>query len=174
MHIESQHRSSPTVGRHPDRLAHSIMPARQNEEPSEHLSGGFSSILRACPLSMAVSLGTGLALVTVAAFALSKTPDPTALLPWVTPCITGLCSLAGGIVAGRCQKAHPVAASTLSVGLFAILLILVSLVFGGESDGILTWIVRLSVLPVHIGGGLLSRPRAKAPTHRAGKHPSHS
>ena len=98
MHTTPKHPSSPAVGRHPDRPAHSLVQARQNEEPSEQLSGGFSSVFRIGLLSMAAVSGTGLILVTVAALALSKAPDPTALLPFVAPCLTGLCSLIGGII----------------------------------------------------------------------------
>ena len=172
MHTTPKHPSSPTVGRHPDRPAHNRVQVRQNEEPSENLSGGFSSILRSGLLSMTAALVTGLVLITVAALVLAKAPDPTTLLPFVAPCITGLCSLVGGIIAGRLQKEHPMAASAVCGGLLAAVLILVSFVFGSEGGGILPWILRLGVLPVHLIGGFLSRPRSKAPSHKAGKHAS--
>ena len=169
MNTHSHHPSQKTVGRHPDRPAHNRV--RPSEEPSDTKAGGFSSVLRGYPLALGITALTALLLITVAALILHNSPDPTA---WVTPAAAAVLSvsaLVGGIIAGKMNRDRPVSASLICGGLTAALLILLSLVLGGKAD-LLSWCVRIGVLPLHLLGGILTRPKPKAPTHTAGKHPS--
>jgi hypothetical protein len=69
------------------------------------------------------------------------------------------------------NKDGPVAASLVCGGLTAALLILISLVFEGKGD-LLSWGMRIGILPLHLAGGILTRPKPHSPTHTAGKHPA--
>jgi putative membrane protein (TIGR04086 family) len=144
---------------------------RLSEEPSDTQAGGFSSILRGYPIVLGSTALTALLLVTVAALILYNSPDPTALISPVSAASLAVSALIGGIAAGKLNPSCPVAASLVCGGLTAALLILLSLCFGGDGD-LLSWGLRISVLPLHLPGGILTRPKPKAPTHTAGKHPS--
>ena len=169
MNTHSHHPSQGTVGRHPDRPARTRV--RPSEEPSDTQAGGFSSILRSYPLVLGITALTALLLVTVAALALCNSPDPTALISPVSAALLAVSALIGGIAAGNMNKNGPVAASLVCGGLTAVLLILISLIFAGKGD-LLPWGMRLSVLPLHLAGGILTRPKPHSPTHTAGKHPT--
>jgi putative membrane protein (TIGR04086 family) len=145
---------------------------RPSEEPSDTQAGGFSSILRSYPLVLGITALTALLLVTVVALALCNSPDPTALISPVSAALLAVSALIGGIAAGKMNKDCPVAASLVCGGLTAALLILISLIFAGKGD-LLAWGMRLSVLPLHLLGGILTRPKPHSPTHTAGKHPTH-
>jgi putative membrane protein (TIGR04086 family) len=114
---------------------------------------------------------TALLLVTVAALVLRNSPDPTALISPVSAALLAVSALIGGIAAGKMNKDCPVAASLVCGGLTAALLILFSLIFEGKGD-LLAWGMRLSVLSLHLLGGILTRPKPHSPTHTAGKHPT--
>lgn len=169
MNTHSPHPSQHSVGRHPDRPARPRV--RQSEEPSDEAAGGFSSILRGYPPVLGITALSALLLITAAALILFHSPDPTALLSPVSAAVSAASALIGGIMAGKLNKTCPVAASLTCGGLTAALWILVALVFGGEGD-LLSWVMRIGVLPLHLLGGILTRPKPKAPTHTAGKHPS--
>ncbi len=169
MNTHSHHTSHNPVGKHPDRPARPRV--RPTEEPSDRQAGGFSSILRSYPLVLGITALTALLLVTAAALAVYRTTDPTA---WITPAsaaVLAVSALVGGILAGRLNRSSPVSASLVCGGLTAALLILLSLCLGGKGD-LLAWVGRVSVLPLHLLGGILTRPRPQAPTHTAGKHAS--
>ena len=169
MNNSSHHPSQNPVGRHPDRPAPTRV--RQSEEPSDTRAGGFSSILRSYPVVLGITALTALLLTTVAALILHNSPDPTALIPPVSAAVLAVSSLIGGMVSGKLNRAQPVSASLVCGGLTAVLLILISLFFEGKGD-LLSWGMRIGVLPLHLPGGILTRPKPKAPTHTAGKHPS--
>jgi putative membrane protein (TIGR04086 family) len=145
---------------------------RQSEEPSDTQAGGFSSILRSYPVVLGITALTALLLTTVGALILRGSSDPTALISPVSAAVLAVSSLIGGIIAGKMNKESPVAASLVCGGLTAVLLILIALFFGGKGD-LLSWGMRIGILPLHLPGGILTRPKPKAPTHTAGKHPSH-
>lgn len=163
------------VGNHPDRRSH---PTRATgrmghvEEPSDTQAGGFSSILRGYPLTAAAFALSVLLFVTVAAFAVYQSPDPTPLIRPVAFVALGVSSLIGGIAAGRLNQSCSIAASLVCGGLTTALLLLLSLLLSGEGD-LLSWGERVAVLPIHLLGGVIARPKQKKPTHTAGKHPSH-
>ncbi len=169
MNTHSQRTPRTSVGRRPDRPAH--LRPRQNEEPPDAQAGGFSSILRTYPITLGITALSALLLVTAAAFAVYKTPDPTALIPPVSAVVTGITALVGGIMAGKLNPSCPVAASLVCGGITAALLILLPLCFGGDRD-LLSTVTRIGVLPLHLLGGILTRPKPKAPAHTAGKHPT--
>lgn len=167
---QHQHRS---VGRHPDRPSHSParLGARQTEEPSHQAAGGFSSILKAYPAVLGITLGLLLAAVTGAAIALYNTPDPTAGILPAAVAVMALASLGGGIGAGKLNPATPVAAGLLCGLMTAALLFFLSLVWG--EAGLLRFGISAGSLMAHLLGSLLARPRKKSPTHTAVKHPAH-
>lgn len=169
MNNSSHHPSQNPVGRHPDRPAPTRV--RQSEEPSDTQAGGFSSILRSYPIVLGATALTALLLTTVAALILHNSPDPTALIPPVSAALLAVSSLIGGMVSGKLNRVTPVSESLICGGLTAALLILISLFFEGKGD-LLSWGMRIGVLPLHLLGGILTRPKPKAPTHTAGKHPS--
>lgn len=169
MNTHSHHPSQNPVGRHPDRPAPTRV--RPSEEPSDKQAGGFSSILRGYPLVLGITALTALLLVTVAALVLYNSPDPTALISPVSAAVLAASALIGGIAAGKMNPSSPVAASLVCGGLTAALLILISLFFEGKGD-LLAWGMRIGVLPLHLLGGILTRPKPHAPTHTAVRHPS--
>lgn len=164
-----------SVGNHPDRRSH---PTRATgrmghvEEPSDRQAGGFSSILRGYPLTAAAFVLSVLLFVTVAAFAVYRSPDPTALIRPVAFVVLGVSSLIGGIAAGRLNQSRPIAASLVCGGLTTALLLILSLLLSGEGD-LLSWVGRVAVLPIHLLGGVIARPKQKTPAHTAGKHLPH-
>ena len=166
---QHQHRS---VGRHPDRPAHSPTGtrARQTEEPSPS-AGGFSSILKAYPAVLGITLGLLALLVTGAVMALYGTSDPTAGIVPAALAILALSSLVGGIAAGKLNPATPVAAGLLCGLMTAALLFFLSLVWG--EAGLLRFGISAGSLMAHLLGSLLARPRKKSPTHTAVKHSAH-
>ncbi len=169
MNTHSHHPSQNPVGRHPDRPAPTRV--RPSEEPSDTKAGGFSSILQSYPVVLGITALIALLLTTVAALILYNSPDPTSLIFSASAAVLAVSSLMSGIIAGKMNKESPVAASLVCGGLTAVLLILIALFFGGKGD-LLSWGMRIGILPLHLLGGILTRPKPKAPTHTAGKHPS--
>ena len=169
MNTHSHHPSQNPVGRHPDRPAPTRV--RPSEEPSDIKAGGFLSILQSYPVVLGITALAALLLTTVAALILRGSPDPTALISPVSAAVLAVSALISGMVSGKMNKESPVAASLVCGGLTAVLMILISLFFGGKGD-LLAWGMRMIVLPLHLLGGILTRPKPKAPTHTAGKHPS--
>ena len=169
MNHSSHHPSQNPVGRHPDRPAPTRV--RPSEEPSDTKAGGFSSILQSYPVVLGITALIALLLTTVAALILYNSPDPTSLIFPVSAAVLAVSSLIGGMVSGKLNRVTPVSASLVCGGLTAALLILISLFFDGKGD-LLAWGMRMSVLPLHLLGGILSRPKPKAPSHTAGKHSS--
>lgn len=158
-----------SVGKHPDRLASK---ARQTEEPSDEYAGGFSSILRRMPIALGVTALSGLLAVTALCLAAFLSSDPTALLRPCTAAALVVASLCGGITAGKLNPSTPVTAGLLC-GTATALLLTAAALLTGSGGGLLHWGLRLSVIPVHLAGGIMTRPRRKLPTHTAGNHPSH-
>ena len=173
MNTHSHHPSKHPVGRHPDRPARAPRggSARQTEEPSGRVAGGFSSILRRYPLVLGITALTAALLTTIAAFALYKGPDPTALILPVSAAVPALASLCGGITAGKLNPTTPMAAGLLSGGLTAALLLLISLIFG-EGMGLISCGMALGATLFHLLGSAITRPRKVSPVHRSGKHTS--
>ncbi len=169
MNHSSHHPSQNPVGRHPDRPAPTRV--RPSEEPSDIKAGGFSSILQSYPVVLGITALAALLLTTVAALILYNSPDPTSLIFPASAAVLAVSSLIGGMVSGKLNRVTPVSASLVCGGITAALLILVSLFFDGKGD-LLAWGMRMSVFPLHLLGGILTRPKPKAPTHTAGKHPS--
>jgi hypothetical protein len=174
-HRQPQHTS---VGRHPDLPARAAFgartPARPTEEPFDLQANGFSSILRGIAAASAVTVLLGLVFVTAACFAAVHSPDPISLAAPLSAAALALASLLGGITAGRLCPARTAVAALLTGAAVALALSLLSLLplHMGESGRTLPWLIRLGTVPVHLLGGILARPRRKAPTHTAGKHPS--
>lgn len=169
MNTHSHHPSQNPVGRHPDRPAPTRV--RPSEEPSDMRAGGFSSILRSYPIVLGGTALTALLLTTVAALILYNSPDPTSLISPASAAVLAVSALVGGMISGKVNKESSVVASLVCGGLTAALLILISLFFAGKGD-LLAWGMRIGILPLHLLGGILTRPKPKAPTHTAGKHPS--
>ena len=168
------HHSS--VGKHPDRVPHPALTAGRSgraEEPSDRQAGGFSRILRKLLLPLAVTVASGAVFVTVLTIAAYQSPDPTALVTPLSIASLGLASLAGGITAGKCHGEGAIPGSLMSGCTLALILCLVGWIGGGESEGLIPWLIRLATVPVHLVGGLMTRPRKKPAGHTAGKHPSH-
>ena len=164
----SQRNQHKAVGRHPDRPAYT---ARQTEEPSDTVSGGFSSTLRRILIAMGVTVLSGLLAVTALCLAAFSSPDPAALLRPCTAAALMLAALCGGITAGKLNPAAPLSAGLLCGAVTAALLVLTALL-AGQGGGLLHWGLRLAVIPVCLVGSSVTRPRKKAPAHTAGKHPS--
>ena len=173
MKTHSAKSNHPSVGRHPDRSAHTPIRgrARPSEEPSDVQAGGFSSILRRYPATLGITLFTGAILLTVACLAVHNSPDPTAWIPYGASAALLLTALCGGITAGKLNPSSTVWAGGLCGCLSAALLTLAGLILGG--GGFLPWLLRLSVIPLHLLGSAVARPRKRAPSHRAGDHRSH-
>lgn len=164
-----------SVGNHPDHRPHTTrMIGRMGhvEEPSDTKVDGFSSILRRYPLALATFALSVVLFITVAAFAVYQSQDPTAFIRPMSAAVLGISSLIGGIVGGRLNQSRSIAASLVYGGMTTALLLLFSLLFAGEGDA-LCWGMRAAVLPIHLLGGAIARPKPKTPAHTAGKHPSH-
>ncbi len=175
-HHLSSRRSHAPVG-----LPAGRMPAhrrRHDEKPPDAFdpneTGGFSRLLATLPLTFALTAATGAALVTVAAAVAYRSIDPSALSRPLSYGALGICALVGGIIAGRRCGRSFLAGGFLSGSLFAVVLILLSLVIPGETDVSpwLMWGTRPAVVLLHLLGAYLVRPREKAASHTAGKHPS--
>lgn len=172
---QPQHTS---VGRHPDRPARAAFgartPTRPTEEPFDPQANGFSSILRGIAAASAVTILSGLVFVTAACFAAVHSPDPISPAAPLSAAALALASFLGGMTAGRLCPARSAVAALLAGASVALILSLLSLfpLHMGESGRMLPWLIRLGTVPVHLLGGILTRPRRKALTHTAGKHTS--
>lgn len=168
--IPSHHTS---VGRHPDRSAPTLRRRgmESTEEPSHQAEGGFSSILRRYPVVLVLTALIGLVAVTVAALILYNSPDPTAGVLPASVLVLAVASLGGGITVGKMTPTAPGVAGLLCGGLTAVLLLLSSSLWG--SGGFLPWCMSGETVLLHLLGGMIARPRKKAPTHTAGKHHGH-
>ena len=166
VHTHTTSSKHPSVGRHPDRPAHSPARrgARQTEEPSHQAAGGFSSILRRYPLVLGITLSAAVLLTLAAATVLYSCPDPTR---WILPAAAlsaALASLCGGMAAGKAFPASPIAAGSLAGGILSALLLLVSMTLG-EGGGLIPWGFGGGMLLLHMLGSALTRPRPKRPAH---------
>ena len=166
VHTHTTPSKHPSVGRHPDRPAHSPARrgARQTEEPSHQAAGGFSSILRRYPLVLGITLLAAVLSTAPAAAILYSCPDPTR---WILPAAAlsaALASLCGGMAAGKAFPASPIAAGSLAGGILSALLLLVSMTLG-EGGGLIPWGFGGGMLLLHILGSALTRPRPKRPAH---------
>ena len=170
-HPTPSHHTS--VERHHDRSASALRRrgVESTEEPSHQAAGGFSSILRRYPAVLGVTALIGLVAVTVAALILYRSPDPTVGVLPASVLALALASLGGGITMGKLIPTTPVAAGLLCGGLTAVLLLLVSSLWG--DGGLLPWCMSGGTVLLHLLGGAISRPRQKPPTHTTGKHHSH-
>ena len=170
------HQLHPSVGKHTDRPAHPVShgksTARQTEKPFDEASDGFSAILRSLPLSLGVTALTAIVFLTALAFAAYFSPDPMPLTKALSAVALALASVMGGLVAGRLNPARPLGASLLTGGTAVAVLLLLTLL-PGEDGGLLSLLLRPAALLFHLLGGIMSRPRKKAPTHTAVKHPAH-
>ena len=142
-----------------------------SEEPSDNLAGGFSRLFFRLGLPLGLSAASGLIFSAAAALAATATTDPTAWILPLSAVALFLSALVGGITAGKCNPQNVMGSAAISGSIFAVILIFLSL-FGGDM-GWLSWVMRLSPIPVHILGGALSRPRAKPAKHTTPRHPAH-
>ena len=168
------HHSS--VGKHPDRLPRPALTAGRSgraEEPSDTQAGGFSRMVRKLLLPLAVTIASGVVFVTVLTVAAYQSSDPTVLVTPLSIAALGLASLAGGITAGKCHGEGAIPGSLISGCTLAMILCLMGWIGGGGSGGFVPWLIRLTPIPIHLLGGLMTRPRKKPVAHTAGKHPSH-
>ncbi len=133
-------------------------------------TGGFSHILRTLPLTVGLTLLAALLLITLAAAAALRTPDPVALTAPLSWGAIGLSSLLGGILSGRRNPASPVAGALVSGVIVALLLTVAGFCAEGGNASLAPWLVRLGVILVHLLGGYVSRPRERAAAHH--EHPS--
>ena len=168
-----------SVGKHPDRLSRAALPAGRRghaEEPSDRPAGGFSRILRGLLLPLAVTALSGVVWITVLSAVAYRSSDPTSLILPLTVTALEISSLAGGIAAGKCGGEGAVGHSLVSGCFLAAVLCLCTLLRGGGVTGmpaVAGWLIRISVVPMHLLGGLLVRPRKKPASHTAVKHPAH-
>jgi hypothetical protein len=143
---------------------------RQTEKPSDETAGGFSAILRGYPITLAVTVLSGAVFITAAAFAAYHSPDPTALIAPLSAVALALAALTGGMTAGKLNPTRPMGAGLLCGGLTAVLLTVLSLLLGGNAGGFFPWLMRIGVIPLHLLGGVIVRPRQKTPAHTAKGH----
>ena len=158
----------PSVGKHPDRLAHPALVAgrdRHAEEPSEQRAGGFSAFCRGIIRPMAVAAAAGLAAVTALAGFAYGNADPTALIPALSAAAVAVASLAGGLTAGLGRRRQALGASLIVGLILSALLCLGGLWAGGGTP--LAWLTRLLPLPVCAVSGLLTRARPQKAAHAA-------
>ena len=171
--VKHTHNLHPSVGKHSDRSASPISrgqrAAKQTEKPSDHTEDGFSSVLKRIPLSLAVTALTGMLFLTVLSLAAHFSPDPMPLTQPLSVLALGLASLMGGLTAGRLSPGRPLSAALLTGGITALILLLLSLL-PGEDGGLLAGLLRPATIPIHLLGGIISRPRKKQTTHTAGRH----
>ncbi len=163
---------------HPPRTGHGrARTDGQRDKPSPafdaNASDGLSSfaLWRSLPLSTAFTVLLLLVLVTVAAAVALRAPDPTALITPLAWGSVGLASLVGGMIAGRRSPERPVVAGLLCGGAVVLLLVVAGLAFGGQ--GASAWLLRLCVLPLHLIGACVTRPRRASAAHhdpRKGAH----
>ena len=161
------------VGKHPDRSAspRNRVPARPTEEPPDSATGGFSAILRRYPLSLGVTALAGCVLLSALCMVAYNSPDPSAWMPVCSAAALLLTSFCGGLAAGRLNPLSPVAAGFL-YGAFAVaFLVVAALALEGDST-LMPWLLRLSPLPLHGLGSLVTRPRSVKNTHTGGTHSS--
>ena len=170
-HPTPSHHTS--VERHHDRSASALRRrgVESTEEPSRQTEGGFSSILRRYPVVLGVTALIGLAAVTAATLILYNGSDPTAGILLASAISLGLASLVGGAVMGKMTPTVPVAAGLLCGVLTGGLLLLCSLIWGG--GGAWRWCMSGGTVLLHMMGGMIARPRKKAPAHTTGKHHGH-
>lgn len=165
-----------SVGHHPDRLSHPAPAAGRighAAEPSDQKTDGFSHILKPLLLPIAASALTALAAVTLMTAIAGASPNPGPLIPALSAAALAVASLAGGITAGLCRRDRSIGAALISGSLIAALLCAVALVGEGttptspEASPVIPWLLRLSPIPLHALGGLLTRPRPKKASHTA-------
>ncbi len=149
----------------------------QTDKPSPAFDAnapdGFSSaeIWRRLPLSVALTLLLIGGLITIGALVALRAPDPVALTVPLSWGAVGLASLIGGVLAGRRCPDRPVAAALLCGGGVVLLLTVPGFFLGGNQPS--AWLLRVCILPLHLVGALLSRPRPKPAAHhdrRGGGH----
>lgn len=175
-HRGAVHPAVPTsVGKRPDRLSHTALTAARAghaEEPSDVRAGGFSRVWRRILLPLGCSVGAEIVMITALAVAVHRYPDPTALIFPVSAAALGLSSLVGGITAGKCNGRGAVKGSLFSGCLMAAILCAAALLMSTDRTSAMDWLLRLSPIPWHLIGGLLTRPRKKPSAHTAGTHAS--
>lgn len=167
-HKQLNSKAHSSVGKHPDHPSH---PARSlgrvgyAEEPSDHSADGFSAPVRRLILPPIVSAVTGVVAVTViTAFAVGSA-DPTFWIEGLSPLVTALASLAGGITAGLCHRRRAAASAILYGGILAGILCAIGLL--AKTNAPMDWLTRLLPLPICAMGGFLTRPKPP----KAGHHP---
>ena len=170
-HPSLSHHTS--VERHPDRSASTLRRRgmESTEEPSHQAEDGFSSILRRYPVVLGLTALIGLVAVTVAALILYNSPDPTRGVLPASVIVLAVASLGGGITVGKMTPTAPGVAGLLCGGLTGGLLLICSLIWG--DGGALRWCMCGGALVLYLLGGLIARPRKKAPAHMARKHHGH-
>ena len=163
-----------SVGNHPDRLSHPAPAAGRighAAEPSDPKTDGFSHALKALLLPMAAVVLTSLVAVTLMTAIAGAGPNPGALIPALSAAALAVASLAGGITAGLCRRSNAVGAALISGCLVSVLLCAIALIGGGtpspypEASPVIPWLLRLSPIPLHALGGLLTHPRPQKASH---------
>ncbi len=151
---------------------------RLDEKPSDAFdpnhAGGFSHTLKTLPLTFVLTVAVGLGLATLAAAIAYISPDPSAVALPLSYAALLLTALVGGILSGRRCGADCAMGGFLSGVLLVACLSLVSLLAGNPSGvtPLLAWGVRIGMIPLHLLGAYLVRPRERQAAHTAGKHTS--
>ncbi len=167
-HLPAGHARHPSAHRTPS--AADGYSNGHREQPSFALesneAGGFSHIIRSLPLVCGLTALAALLLSTAGATLALSAPDPVALIPLFARLALGVSSLLGGILAARRNPASPIAGGLTAGAAMALLSTIVGLCFGGEMT-LTAWVVRACIVPVHLLGAYVARPRPRAPEHHA-------
>ncbi len=125
---------------------------------------GFSHILRSMPLTLGITIAAYLLLITLGAAIALRSPDPVALTVPFAYGAVGIASFLGGILSARRNPAAPLAGGLMTGLALSMILVLIGLCTGRAPISV--WIVRLFVIPIHLLGAYIARPRDRV-TNRA-------
>ncbi len=165
------HHSSVGHARQTSAHGHSVHGHREQPSPAfdANDTGGFSRILGSLPLVCGLTVLAVILLSAVSTMVTLSAPDPVALIPLLSLLSMGLASLIGGILSARRNPSAPLPTGLFSGSVMALLVTVVGLCMGGKSS-VMTWGMRVSILPIHLLGAYIARPRQRAREHTSGRH----